>query len=146
MRLFPILIQLAACNIFRVAENVMKNIDDLGLFISDRNVFELQEYDPDTGMALIHFMVLLESEGLVQGLLSKVPSCLEARTITQGYTPLHMAFSIQNLKIIELLLENGADANVRGYNSKSVMDLAPGCRECFRLFHKYSSRPTKRLY
>jgi ankyrin repeat protein len=50
------------------------------------------------------------------GLLESAPSLVQARLLHHGWTPLHVAAARLNVKMVDWLLQRGADVNAKGRN------------------------------
>lgn len=80
------------------------------------------DFENNARKTLLHFAVESESAEIVNKLIA-----LGARLNKEdiyGWTPLHRASYIGNLRIVELLIQNGSDKNARTIDGKSPFNLA----------------------
>ena len=85
------------------------NISDLGI--------------PVEGLYPIHYAVMNDSIGIINMILRKDPLELERRS-ENLYTPLHIACSGTNPKVVYYLLSNGADPNAQSNSGSTPLHIA----------------------
>ncbi len=75
------------------------------------------------GETLLHLVVSLGNESMLEFLIEKMKTYLNARN-KSGDTPLHYAVMYSDIKNIDLLLKAGADPNVRNNSGQIPLDLS----------------------
>jgi ankyrin repeat protein len=82
---------------------------------------------PVTESNMVHLAVISENEVILSKLLNHLPE--ENKDLInmkngKGWTPLHLAVILNNLKLVKLLIENGAKHNILDNKSKTPLELA----------------------
>ncbi|KAF0692152.1 hypothetical protein As57867_016682, partial [Aphanomyces stellatus] len=76
----------------------------------------------ERGYSLLHYAVKFEMESVIKGLLKEKSDVNQPDNEHQ--TPLMMAVSTRNARILELLLQSNAEVNFRNVKSQSALDIA----------------------
>ncbi|KAF0692813.1 Aste57867_16143 [Aphanomyces stellatus] len=76
----------------------------------------------ERGYSLLHYAVKFEMESVIKGLLKEKSDVNQPNNEHQ--TPLMMAVSTRNARILELLLQSNAEVNFRNVKSQSALDIA----------------------
>lgn len=76
--------------------------------------------------------ILNEDETRALAMLERDPSLVHGAD-REGWTPLHLASAICSFNLVEWLLQHGADANGRGKDNRTPLDLAAGGRRDFEI-------------
>ena len=96
-----------------------KNIDLLLLLA--RNKANVNITGP-MGMSVLHFLTTKNYESAIIELIDVYKANVNIKT-TEKSTPLHMACKASNLRLAKILIEKGADKNIKNNNSKTPLEL-----------------------
>jgi ankyrin repeat protein len=97
---------------------------DLSMFLSDKYQDTGKLAVKDTyGYTVLHLAAAEGAYKLALALLKRNPDIIDLQNI-DGDTALHMAVLEDRLKLVELLLNNGADYNIKNYDGTTALDLA----------------------
>jgi ankyrin repeat protein len=125
--------------------------EDFIEYIKDRNytqIVKLLVEDTDTvlpilqdvmGRTLLHYACLYNNLYALQ-VLVECGACLNSRTTTDGWTPLHVASSRGHSKIVEHLLKYGANPSLTDTQDRSPIFLAASSKH-FGVFETLSPHP-----
>ena len=99
------------------------NVDTLLKLVKHRTEIDLNRVNKSSGITALHHAVLEENFAMVQHLVKDFEADIHAKD-RDGWTPLHAASAVGNIRIAQFLLESGAKASVLNNQCEFPVDVA----------------------
>lgn len=99
------------------------DVDTLLKLIRYKSDIEVDRVNDTSGITVLHHAVLEENPAFVQHLVVDFGASVHSQD-RDGWTPLHAASAVGNIRIAQFLLENGAKASVLNKSCEFPVDVA----------------------
>lgn len=99
------------------------DIDSVLKLVRHKDEIDINRVNTTSGITALHHSVLEENFALVQHLVKDFEANIHARD-RDGWTPLHAASAVGNIRIAQFLLENGAKASALNNSCEFPVDVA----------------------
>lgn len=99
------------------------DVDTLLKLVKHRKEIEINRVNKSSGITALHHAVLEENFAMVQHLVKDFEADLTIKD-RDGWTPLHAASAVGNIRIAQFLLENGAKASILNNQCEFPVDVA----------------------
>ena len=99
------------------------DIDSVLKLVRHKDEIEVNRVNTTSGITALHHSVLEENFALVQHLVKDFEANIHAQD-RDGWTPLHAASAVGNIRIAQFLLENGAKASALNNSCEFPVDVA----------------------
>lgn len=99
------------------------DIDSVLKLVKHKDEIDVDRVNTTSGVSALHHSVLEENFALVQHLVKDFEANIHVRD-REGWTPLHAASAVGNIRIAQFLLENGAKASVLNDSCEFPVDVA----------------------
>ena len=99
------------------------NVEAVVKLIKHKAEIDVNRVNKTSGISALHHSVLEENFTLVQHLVCDFKCDINLRDI-DGWTPLHAASAVGNIRIAQFLLENGAKASILNNNCEFPVDVS----------------------
>ena len=99
------------------------DVDAILKLVKHRSEIDVNRVNKSSGITALHHAVLEENFALVQHLIKDFEASVLVKD-TDGWTPLHAASAVGNIRIAQFLLENGAKASALNNNCEFPVDVA----------------------
>ena len=99
------------------------NVDSALKLVKHKAEINVNRVNENSGITALHHAVLEENFALVQHLITDFDANVQIQD-TDGWTPLHAASAVGDLRIAQLLLDNGAKASVLNSSCEFPVDVA----------------------
>ena len=99
------------------------DIDSVLKLIKHKDEIDVNRVNTTSGISALHHSVLEENFALVQHLVKDFKADIHVRD-RDGWTPLHAASAVGNIRIAQFLLENGAKASALNNSCEFPVDVA----------------------
>ena len=99
------------------------DIDSVLKMVRHKDEINVNRVNTTSGISALHHSVLEENFALVQHLVKDFEANIHVRD-RDGWTPLHAASAVGNIRIAQFLLENGAKASVLNNSCEFPVDVA----------------------
>lgn len=100
------------------------NVDNLLKLVKNKKEIDLNRINEMSGgITALHHVVLEENFALVQHLVREFEVDINTKDV-DGWTPLHAASAVGNIRIAQFLLESGAKASLLNNNCEFPVDVA----------------------
>ena len=99
------------------------NVDTLLKLVKHRTEIEIDRVNKSSGITALHHAVLEENFAMVQHLVKDFEADIHVKD-RDGWTPLHAASAVGNIRIAQFLLESGAKASVLNNQCEFPVDVA----------------------
>jgi ankyrin repeat protein len=98
------------------------DVDAVVKLVKSKGEIDVNRVNKTSGISALHHSVLEENFALVQHLVCDF-KCDPNLKDTDGWTPLHAASAVGNIRIAQFLLENGAKASILNNNCEFPVDV-----------------------
>ena len=99
------------------------NMDSLLKLVKHKSEIDVNRVNKSSGITALHHSVLEENFALVQHLVKDFEAGVHVQD-TDGWTPLHAASAVGNIRIAQFLLERGAKASALNNSCEFPVDVA----------------------
>ena len=99
------------------------NVDSVLKLVKHKTEINVNRVNENSGITALHHAVLEENFALAQHLITDFDANVQIQD-TDGWTPLHAASAVGDLRIAQLLLDNGAKASVLNSSCEFPVDVA----------------------
>ena len=99
------------------------NMDSLLKLVKHKSEINISRVNKSSGITALHHSVLEENFALVQHLVKDFDADVQVQD-TDGWTPLHAASAVGNIRIAQFLLERGAKASALNNSCEFPVDVA----------------------
>ena len=99
------------------------DIDSVLKLVKHKDEIDVDRVNTTSGISALHHSVLEENFALVQHLVKDFEANIHVRD-RDGWTPLHAASAVGNIRIAQFLLENGAKASILNDSCEFPVDVA----------------------
>lgn len=99
------------------------NVDTLLKLVKHRTEIDVNRVNKSSGITALHHAVLEENFAMVQHLIKDFEADLHIKD-RDGWTPLHAASAVGNIRIAQFLLDNGAKASALNNQCEFPVDVA----------------------
>ena len=99
------------------------NMDSLLKLVKHKSEIDVSRVNKSSGITALHHSVLEENFALVQHLVNDFDADVHVKD-TDGWTPLHAASAVGNIRIAQFLLERGAKASALNNSCEFPVDVA----------------------
>lgn len=99
------------------------DVDSILKLLKHKKDINVNRVNITSGITALHHSVLEENYALVQHLIADFDASVHIQD-TDGWTPLHAASAVGNIRIAQLLLENGAKASILNTSCEFPVDVA----------------------
>lgn len=99
------------------------DVDSTLKLVKHKKEIDVDRINKTSGITALHHAVLEENCALVQHLIADFDASVHIQD-TDGWTPLHAASAVGNIRIAQLLLENGAKASILNNSCEFPVDVA----------------------
>ena len=99
------------------------DVDAILKLVKHRSQIDVNRVNKSSGITALHHAVLEENFAMVQHLIKDFEASVLVKD-TDGWTPLHAASAVGNIRIAQFLLENGAKASALNNNCEFPVDVA----------------------
>ena len=99
------------------------DVDAILKLVKHRSEIDVNRVNRSSGITALHHAVLEENFAMVQHLIKDFEASVLVKD-TDGWTPLHAASAVGNIRIAQFLLENGAKASALNNNCEFPVDVA----------------------
>jgi acyl-CoA-binding protein len=107
--------------VYWATQNNIEKLEEL-LSSSERSINEVNE----DGRSALHMAVDRGFTSLVKKILNTKYKANPNLQDNNGATPLHFAVMVEELELVRILLENGADTTIKDISGESPIDIAEG--------------------
>ena len=99
------------------------DVDSVLKLVKHKDEIDVNRVNKTSGITALHHAVLEENFALVQHIVKDYGASVQIQD-TDGWTPLHAASAVGNIRIAQFLLESGAKASVLNNSCEFPVDLA----------------------
>ena len=99
------------------------DVDSALKLVKHKKEIDVDRVNTTSGITALHHSVLEENSAFVQHLIADFEASVHIQD-TDGWTPLHAASAVGNIRIAQLLLENGAKASILNNSCEFPVDVA----------------------
>lgn len=99
------------------------NVDSLLKLVKHRQEIDINRVNKSSGITALHNAVLEENFAMVQHLVKDFEADLHIKD-RDGWTPLHAASAVGDIRVAQFLLENGAKASILNNQCEFPVDVA----------------------